>query len=64
MPRTLNIDGKYSMTEKGTLLVKVSFPAKNEIEKRVEYTFIDGKLHLKMHAERQEGVDYVLEKIE
>lgn len=62
-PRTLNIDGEYKITEKGKLLLKVIHPAKIEIEKRAEYSFKDGKLYLKMHAERQEGVDYVLEKI-
>jgi|GEM_PF-5100514 len=63
-PRTLNVDGKYNITEKGKLLLKVIYPAKIEIDKHAEYTFKDGKLHLKMHAERQEGVNYVLEKIE
>ena len=63
-PRTLNIEGKYNIIEKGKLLLKVISPAKTEIEKRAEYTLKDGKLYIKMHAERQEGVDYVLEKIE
>ena len=64
-PRTLNVNGTYTITEKGKLLLKVLYPAKKiEIEKRAEYTFRDGKLHLKMQAERLEGVDYVLEKIE
>ncbi|RZJ71747.1 hypothetical protein [Flavobacterium sp.] len=62
-PRTLNINGKYKISEKGKLLLKVTYNPKMEIEKRAEYFFKDGKLHLKMHAERQEGVDYVLEKI-
>jgi hypothetical protein len=63
-PRTLTFDGKYYSTEKGKLLLKVTSRPKIELEKRAEYFFKDGKLHFKMHAERQEGVDYVLEKIE
>ena len=63
-PRTLTFDGTYHITEKGKLLLKVTYPGKIKIEKRAEYIFKDGKLHLKMDAERQEGVNYVLEKIE
>lgn len=62
-PRTIIFDGHYKIPETGQLILSVKNTAKIDVSIKAQYYFKGGKLYLKMYANRNYPIDYVLERV-
>lgn len=62
-PRSLEFVGKYTLQNQN-ILFKVKNKANIELNKKAEFYFKKGELYLKMYAEGNSPINFVLERIE
>ena len=63
-PRTIIFDGKFKITSENKIIFNVKNIARQDVETTAIYHFENGELHLKMYAENNSVINYVLTKVE
>ena len=63
-PRTIIFDGKFETQTENKILFNVKNIAKIDMETTAEYYFKNGELYLKMYAENNGPINYILTKVD
>lgn len=63
-PRTIIFDGEFKVQNESKILFTVKNTARQNVETTAEYYSKNGELYLKMYAENNGPVNYVLTKFE